>query len=91
VQKAPFTDEPGGGYRATAEAHEIAIGEHALSVLPQVPLYARVHLVRGNDGIDRLMEFELIDPELYMRFDADAPQRFALALERRAGGERSKP
>jgi glutathione synthase/RimK-type ligase-like ATP-grasp enzyme len=83
VQKAPFTDEPGGGHRVTADSEEIAIGERALSILPQVPLYARVDLIRTGCGVDRLMELELIDPELYMRFDSEAPRRFATALLRR--------
>jgi len=85
VQKAPFTDEPGGGRRVPAEQREIEIGELALSIVDRMPLYARVDLIRGEDGIDRLMEFELIDPELYMRFDEVAPRRFASAVLQRLG------
>jgi glutathione synthase/RimK-type ligase-like ATP-grasp enzyme len=86
VHKAPFTDAPGGGRRVSAEPEELRIAERALSVLPEVPLYARVDLLRDAGGVERLMEFELIDPELYMRFDADCPRRFTAALLRRIGG-----
>jgi hypothetical protein len=83
VQKAPFTDVGGGGQAATAEPQEIALGERALAVLAQRPLYARVDLLRDTDGVDRLMELELIDPELYLRFDPDSAHRFATALIQR--------
>ncbi|GAC1420418.1 MAG: hypothetical protein NVSMB64_29420 [Candidatus Velthaea sp.] len=80
VQKAPFTNRSGGGQVAIAEQQEIETGQHALSVLRETPLYARVDLLRGADGVDRLMELELIDPELYLRFDEASPHRFASAL-----------
>ncbi len=83
VQKAPFTALPGGGRPVAAEPEEIRIGRRALSVLAETPLYARVDLLRGTDGVDRLMEFELIDPELYIRFDEQSPHRFASAVIRR--------
>jgi glutathione synthase/RimK-type ligase-like ATP-grasp enzyme len=80
VQKAPFTHLSGGGHAVVAEPQEIEIGQRALSALSETPLYARIDLVRGADGVDRLMELELIDPELYMRFDSESPRRFASAL-----------
>jgi glutathione synthase/RimK-type ligase-like ATP-grasp enzyme len=83
VRKAPFTDLSGGGQAVVAEPHEITLGRRALSVLSETPLYARIDLLRGTDGVDRLMELELIDPELYMRFDSESPRRFASALLRR--------
>jgi glutathione synthase/RimK-type ligase-like ATP-grasp enzyme len=54
----------------------------ALTVLPEIPLYARV------DGIDRggaflLMELELIEPNLFLGLGAGAADRFATALARR--------
>jgi glutathione synthase/RimK-type ligase-like ATP-grasp enzyme len=61
----------------------------ALATLPQVPLYARVDVVRAmtDDGY-WLMELELVEPSLYLRMDPDAPMRFAEAFVRRAGGRR---
>jgi hypothetical protein len=83
VQKAPFTDVCGKGRLVHAEPGEVQLGQRALGVLPEIPLYARVDLLRGGDGVDRVMELELIDPELYLRFDADSPRRFASAILRR--------
>lgn len=82
VQKDAFTTGPGGGHRADADDEERSIAERALSTLPLVPLYARVDLLRSADGAEHLMELELIDPELYMRYDSEAPGRFAKAMLR---------
>jgi hypothetical protein len=58
-------------------------GAAALGALPRTPLYARVDLVRANSGEGFwLMELELVEPSLYLRMDADAPQRFAGAFVR---------
>jgi hypothetical protein len=82
VQKDAFTTGPGGGHRADADDVERALAERALATLPRRPLYARVDLLRNADGTEYLMELELIDPELYMRYDTSAPARFAEALIR---------
>ncbi|MBA3677143.1 MAG: transporter [Sphingosinicella sp.] len=42
-------------------------------------LYARVDLVRDLDGKPALMELELVEPDLYLAFDGQAPARFAQA------------
>jgi glutathione synthase/RimK-type ligase-like ATP-grasp enzyme len=83
VQKEPFTGLPGGGRPVRADPAEIELGGRALGALPFPPLYARVDVLRDGDGVDRLMELELIDPELYLRLDNQAAQRFADALIRR--------
>lgn len=66
----------------------LAAAEAALRALGKPPLYARVDLVRANDGTHDgadfwLMELELIEPSLYLRMDPEAPRRFARALHRR--------
>src|SRR5690606_22142013 len=38
-------------------------------------LYARVDMVRNAQGAPCLMELELIEPDLYLTYDADAPVR----------------
>ena len=54
--------------------------------LPELPLYARVDLVRANEGDGYwLMELELVEPSLYFRMDEDAAGRFARALDERVG------
>lgn len=57
-------------------------GRFVFDMISPTPLYARVDLVRGNDGTLQLMELELIEPALYLRTDPDAPERFAAALDR---------
>lgn len=44
-------------------------------------LYARIDLVRDDAGEFALMELELIEPALYLRMNADAPRRFAAAID----------
>lgn len=83
VQKAPFTSVCGKGHAVRAEPAEVELGQRALAALSEVPLYARVDILRGDGGIDRVMELELIDPELYLRFDEASPNRLAGALLRR--------
>ncbi len=46
-------------------ADDIAAASAALSALDEVPLYARVDMLRGDDGGLMLMELELIEPFLY--------------------------
>lgn len=68
--------KPSAALRAQADA--------AMAVLPAAPLYARVDFVRfpqnGNDEFFVVMEFELIEPALYLRMDDGAAERFAQAI-----------
>ena len=56
---------------------EQAAAEAALAVVEEPLLYARVDLVRDLGGRPVLMELELVEPDLYLRYDAAAPARFA--------------
>lgn len=47
----------------------------------ETPLYARIDLIRDEGGAFLVMEFELIEPSLYLRTDPRAPARFARAVE----------
>ena len=42
--------------------------------------YARVDLVRAGDGTLRLIELEMIEPQLYLRWAPGAAERFATAI-----------
>ena len=48
-------------------------GGRALAALDETPLYARVDLVRNDADDFLIMEFELIEPSLYLRMDPAAP------------------
>ncbi|MEU2337299.1 hypothetical protein ABZ770_01435 [Streptomyces sp. NPDC006654] len=70
---------PGTAYDADKVAHpdlapwtptpaELDVAERALAAVPDAPelLYARVDLVDGEDGRPRVMELELVEPNLFL-------------------------
>ncbi|GAA3997522.1 hypothetical protein [Sphingomonas humi] len=71
-----------GGTTEPAELPEgaLALAEAALAAAPAPATYARVDLIRGNDGALRLMEMELIEPALFLQCAPDAKARFAEAI-----------
>ena len=76
-------EEHGGLIRAvTPEPALLAAARAALAAAGATPLYARADLVRTGSGF-ALMELELIEPSLYLRTDAAAPERFAAAIDAR--------
>jgi glutathione synthase/RimK-type ligase-like ATP-grasp enzyme len=64
----------------TATESERRFAERAVALCPRRPLYARVDAVFGNDGRLRLMELELIEPELFLRFHPSAADALADGL-----------
>ena len=58
----------------------LAVAEAALAAAPTAATYARVDLIRGNDGGLQLMELELIEPALFLHCVPDATSRFAEAV-----------
>jgi glutathione synthase/RimK-type ligase-like ATP-grasp enzyme len=63
---------------------EHAAADAALAVVEEPLLYARVDLVRDLSGRPVLMELELVEPDLYLRYDhPEAPRRFAQAVSER--------
>lgn len=75
----------------TPTADERATAKNVLQSLEDVPLYARVDLLRGLDGQLKLIELELIEPYLYLPHapgeggDNHAARRLATALANRLG------
>ena len=76
-----------GGYEEAVEAPEAAImlAQSALAATSDItatgPLaYARVDMLRDSVGHFRLMELELIEPSLFLRFAPDGGAAFAAAL-----------
>lgn len=77
-------EEHGGIIKAiTPEAGLSAAANRVFAAMGEVPLYARVDLVRDAHGNFLVMELELIEPSLYLRMDAGAPVRFANAFDGR--------
>lgn len=76
-----------GGTEEAIPAPEAAqiLAQRALTVTAAITgtttlAYARVDLLRDGDGIFRLMELELIEPSLFLRFAPDKGAAFAEAL-----------
>jgi hypothetical protein len=71
---------------AEPEPGQLSAADAVLDALPWPRgdlLYARVDLVRGENGESRLLEVELTEPSLYLRCGDGAADRFAAAIARR--------
>jgi O-ureido-D-serine cyclo-ligase len=68
-----------------ASSREIEIAKRALAALPfpQPLLYARVDLIRDDDGSPRLLELELTEPSVFLAHADGAARRFVEAILRR--------
>lgn len=67
------------------EASDIAQARAIIDALPidEPPLYARIDMLRGDDGVLLLMEAEMIEPYLYPEQDPQLGQRLAQAIAER--------
>lgn len=88
---------PGTAFDAAKTAHpglepwtptpaELAVAERALAAVPDAPelLYARVDLVDGEDGRPRVMELELVEPNLFLFLHPASVQTVVEAVLRAA-------
>lgn len=75
--------------RYEPSAQELATAHSVLETLPEMPLYARVDMLRGDDGELLLMEVELIEPYLYPEQSDRLGDMFADALSLRLPTHRS--
>jgi len=65
------------------DAAELSVGARALQALPfETPLYARVDLIRDQDGEPVVLELELVEPSLFFPFEVRSADRFAAAVLR---------
>lgn len=67
----------------TASDSELHAAQLALAAVPggaERLLYARVDLIPGPDGHPVLLELELTEPSLFLRYDEGAAERFADAV-----------
>ena len=78
-----FRIQPQFGGRFTryaADAEAMQAFDAALAALPHAPLYARIDLLRRDDGKLALIEVEAIEPDLYVEIEPAVPARLAAAL-----------
>jgi O-ureido-D-serine cyclo-ligase len=70
----------------TPSADELAVAQGALAAMPfeQSLLYARVDLIRDDDGAPRLLELELVEPSVFAAHADGVAERFAQAIMQRA-------
>jgi len=69
------------------DAAELGVASRALRAMPfDTPLYARVDLIRDENGEPVVLELELIEPSLFFPFAAGSAESFAAAVVRRARG-----
>lgn len=61
------------------------VARSALAAAPERPVYARVDLVRLDDGSLAVIELELIEPSLWLNHAPDAGASFAAAVRNAAG------
>ena len=65
----------------TAAPDELEAGRRVLQALPfGVPLYARIDLVRDNEGRPLVLELELTEPSLYLGRAPGSARSFAEAF-----------
>lgn len=62
---------------------EIEFALHAIEACPQKPAYARVDIIRDNDGELAVSELELVEPELWFRLKPEAAGLLANEVEQR--------
>ena len=75
-------EERGATIRATKPTADLlATGEKIMQYISPTPLYARVDFVRTDKGEFAVVELELIEPSMYLREAAHAPQMFAEAID----------
>lgn len=74
-------DHGGTVHEYTPTPDQIRLAEQAMAACSPEPLYGRVDMVRDNQGSWQIMELELIEPELWLRFHPHAADRFAEVLE----------
>jgi len=67
----------------TPSDEDLSAARSMMETLESVPLYARVDMLRGEDGRLLLMEMELIEPYLYPLEGPELGERIADALIRR--------
>lgn len=83
-ERAALPPGASGEVPVTATDDEIAVATQALRASPPGHVYARVDVVRDDDGRPCILEVELIEPTLYLYAEPSAPARLARAIVERS-------
>ena len=83
-------DDHGGSValERPSDAH-LDVGRRALAATGEPTLYARVDLVLDQSGSPMVMEYEVVEPELFLRFSREAVERFVAGIQQRLTASRS--
>lgn len=74
-------DDFGGSlHEHEPDQQELIVAQAALEACPELPIYARVDLVRNDKNEPQIMELELIEPELWFRRNNQAAKLLASVL-----------
>ncbi len=73
-------DHGGTVHECEPSAAEIALAVAAMGACVEVPVYGRVDMVRDTEGAPRVMELELVEPELWLRKHPASAEGFAEAI-----------
>ena len=66
------------------DAAELRVGARAMQAMPfETPLYARVDLIRDEEGEPVVLELEMVEPSLFFPFAGGSAERFSGAVIRR--------
>jgi glutathione synthase/RimK-type ligase-like ATP-grasp enzyme len=66
--------------RYEASGALVELGKRAIQAAPEALAYARVDVVKGNDGVWQVMELEAIEPELFLSWAPDGGRALAEAI-----------
>jgi glutathione synthase/RimK-type ligase-like ATP-grasp enzyme len=70
---------------------ELKFAERAIQAVTPTPVYGRVDMVRGNNGEMMVMELELVEPELWLRFHPPSATAMAGAIAKQITSQRVHP
>jgi glutathione synthase/RimK-type ligase-like ATP-grasp enzyme len=72
----------GRTYPVAAEPWMDSYGRRVLAALPNEPIYGRIDFVIDESGDPKLMEIEVVEPDLFLRYHPESYRHFARTMLR---------
>ncbi|MCF7802991.1 MAG: hypothetical protein K9N46_10825 [Candidatus Marinimicrobia bacterium] len=85
AKEGEFRVQPqhGGGEELLPVTREVRrFAEEIIGAIDPEPLYARIDYIRSADGNQKLMELELIEPNLFLRYSEEAVENLTRGIMR---------